>query len=298
MVSLFRSLCLYPRPAWVQRWDALRPSCCGLDAERPRCIPTLRQRSAMSGSAERAGMSRIVGILLGLLLLAACRQQQIQPLRVQTVPWTDGERSTYQITDINNSFAGTATLELTAGITQTTEEGWTFRREIAAQGDQEIAVVEMTMPGLRPVFSTLVRLLGGNTRQQVKATYDGGQVDLELTTAQDVTTYERVNIPSDARDQRTLLALVRTLPLATGYATQVNSFLPITNALERTTIAVVGQEQVQTPAGTYEAWHVELRTPTNEDEAWIATGPPYRLVKFIDGRTGGTYELREYVAGQ
>ncbi|MEZ4736371.1 MAG: DUF3108 domain-containing protein [Caldilineaceae bacterium] len=197
------------------------------------------------------------------------------------------------MTDINNNFAGTATIELTAGITQSAAEGWTFRREIAAQGDQELAVVEMTMPGLRPLFSTLVRLLGGNRRQQVQATYNSGQVDLELTTAQDVTTYERVNIPSDARDQRTLLALVRALPLAIGYATQVNSFLPVTNTLERTTIVVVGQEQVQTPAGTYEAWHVELRTPTNEDEAWIATGPPYRLVKFIDGRTGGTYELRE-----
>lgn len=257
------------------------------DAPRPGCIPT-----------PTVGTRRIWGLLIGVLLLAACSQPQIEPLRVQAIPWTDGERSIYQITDINSNFAGTATLEFTAGATQVAEEAWTLHREVTAQGDQETVVVEMSAAGLRPVFSTLVRVLGGNARQQVKATYRSGQVDLELTTAQDVTTYERVNIPSDARDQRTLMALARALPLATGYATQVNSFLPIANLLERTTITVVGQEQVQTPAGTYEAWHIELRAPDSESEAWIATGPPYLLVKFTDGRTGGTYELREYQAGQ
>lgn len=233
-----------------------------------------------------------------LLLCSACSQPTIEPLRLQAVPWADGERSTYQIIDLNNNFAGTATIDLTAGTTQVEGEGWTLRRAIAAQGDQEIVVVEMTTPGLRPVFSTLVRLLGGNARQQVKATYSGGQIDLELTTAQDITTYQRVNVPSDVRDQRTLLALVRTLPLAAGYTTQMNSFLPVASLMERTTIHVAEQEQVETPAGTYMAWRIELNTPSDESQAWVATGAPYILVKFTDGRTGGTYELREYQAGE
>lgn len=255
------------------------------DAKRPSGTPRCK-----------LGVRVVFGI--ALLLLAACRQPTIQPLQVQAVPWATGERSTYQVIDINKNYAGTATIEFTAGATQVTGAAWTMRREVAAQGDQETVVVEMTASGLRPALSTLVRLLGGNTRQLVKTTYSSGQVDLELTTAQDITTYERINVPSDIRDQRTLLALARALPLAEGYATQVNSFLPVANLLERTTIQVTGQEQVQVPAGTYTTWHVEFNSPDNKSEAWVATSTPNILVKFLDGRTGGTYELREYQTGQ
>jgi hypothetical protein len=156
----------------------------------------------------------------------------------------------------------------------------------------------MTANGLRPALSTLTRLLGGDRRELVKSSYNQGQVDLELTTARDITTYERINVPSDVRDERTLLALTRALPLANGYATQVNSFLPVADLLERTTIHVTGQEQVQTPAGAYETWRVELITNRSESQAWISTSAPYILVKFVDGRTGGTYELRDYQPGQ
>lgn len=250
-------------------------------------------------SVKRYSLTRPLWLLaMGLVLLAACGQPTITPLQVQAVPWANGERSTYQITDINNNPAGTATIELTTGATQISEEAWTLRREVAAQGDQEVVVVEMTARGLRPAFSLLTRLLSDNRREQIKGTYNGGQVDLELTTAQDVTTYERINVPSDVRDQRTLLALVRALPLADGYATQVNSFLPVANLLERTTIQVTGQEQVQTPAGAYETWHVALTTPDSESQAWVSTSTPYILVKFVDGRTGGTYVLSDYQIGQ
>ena len=255
------------------------------DAARPVSMPTLNVGTG-------------VVVFIAMLLLAACGQPALQSLRIQAAPWANGERSTYQVIDVNQNFAGTATIEFTAGATQIPAEAWTMRREVAAQGDQETVVVEMTASGLRPALSTLVRLLGGNTRQLVKTTYNSGQVDLELTTAQDIKTYERINVPSDVRDQRTLLALVRALPLAEGYATQINSFLPVANLLERTTIQVTAQEQVQTPAGTYETWHVEINTPDSQSEAWIATGAPNILVKFMDGRTGGTYELREYQAGQ
>ena len=143
-----------------------------------------------------------------------------------------------------------------------------------------------------------MRKLGDKQRQEVKTTYNSGQIDLELTTAQNVTTNERINVPSDVRDQRTLLAVVRTLPLADGYATQVNSFLPVANLLERTTIRVGEQEEVQTPAGAYTAWRVDLSTTDSESQAWVAIEAPYILVKFTDGRTGGSYELQEYQEGK
>lgn len=250
------------------------------DAARPIGIPTLRMGTPI--------------VLLVMLWLAGCGEPELQPLQVQPAPWANGEVSTYQITDIENKPAGTATITFTVGATQLQVEAWTMEREVAAQGNQELVVVEMTATDLRPALSTLTRQLGGDRREQVKSTYNQGQVDLELTTAQDITTYERINVPSDVRDQRTLLALVRALPLSNGYATQVNSFLPVADLLERITIHVTGQEQVQTPAGAYETWQVELTTSDSESQAWISVNAPYILVKFVDGRTGGVYELRDY----
>lgn len=242
-------------------------------------------------------MRKLYTIVVSLLLLVAACQPTTQSLRIAAIPWADGETSSYRITDIEGNFAGNATIALTAGAATVEGDGWTMRREILAQGDQEVVVVEMRSPSLRPSLSTLVRLIGQG-RQQVKATYSSGQVDMELTTAQDVTTYERVNIPSDARDQRTLIQLVRALPLTDDYATQVNSFLPVANLLERVTVVVIGREAVTVPTGSYESWHVELRTSDSTSQLWVGVEAPYLLLKFIDDRSGATYELQEYTAAQ
>jgi hypothetical protein len=231
------------------------------------------------------------------VLLAACGNPEPQPLILGPIPWADGEQSVYAVTDLNGEYAGTTTITLDAGAATIDGDGWTLRREVTTQGDQEVVVVEMGMPGLRPSLSTLVRLLG-TARQQVTATYAGGQVDMELTTARDVTTYERRNIPSDARDQRSLLLLARALPLAPTYATQLNSYLPVADLLERVRIVVEGVEEVDVPAGRYQSWHLSLRVSDSETEAWIAVDAPHQLVKFIDGRSGGTFELRDYRAAR
>jgi hypothetical protein len=231
--------------------------------------------------------------LLLLILTTACGAPEVQPLVLEAIPWPTGEQSLYEVTAVDGAYAGTATITLTAGAATLAEDGWTIRREVNTQGDQEVVVIEATARGLRPRLSTLVRILDAG-RQQVKATYDQGQVDMELTTARDVTTYERRNIPSDARDQRTVLLLARMLPLANGYATQLNSYLPVADLLERVTVVVEGEEEVTVPAGTYQSWHLTLSTNDSETEAWIAVDEPHELVKFIDGRNGGTFELRQY----
>lgn len=233
----------------------------------------------------------IMGALL--LLLVACGGPEIQPFRFGEIPWAGGEQSLYQVTDIDGNRAGTATVTWLAGAATIEDDGWTMRREILAQGDQEVVVIEVTAQGLRPRLSTLVRVRRDG-REQVNAVYTGGQVDMELTTAQDVKTTYRENVVSDVRDYRTLMQLARALPLQEAYATQVNSYLPVTNLQERFTIAVTGTETVSVPAGTYETYRVRFSTGETESEAWIGVAAPHILVKFIEGRSGGTFELSDY----
>lgn len=230
--------------------------------------------------------------LLAALLASACGNSvEMQPPRFGEPIWRDGEVSTYAITDIEGEFAGTMTLELNAADADSeSEAAWMMQREINSS-TKEIVTVEVN-ERLRPVASSLLRVDSVGS-EQVVTTYSSGQVDLELTNKQDMVTYERMSVPSNSYDQRTLLPFARLLPLADGYATQLNSYLPIIGRLERTTLRVRGQETVSVPAGSFDTWRITLETPTNETEAWIGTSAPFPLVKFIDGRNGGTFELQE-----
>lgn len=135
--------------------------------------------------------------LVAVLALVGCRALEIQPLQFQDAPWRAGEVSIYQLTDLNGNYAGTARYDLT----RLTDEIWNLRREINAQGTQEIVVVDVRDAGLRPVESTLIRMMSDGT-ELVHTKYDGSQANLELTTKLNITTQQRISIPSDVRETR------------------------------------------------------------------------------------------------
>lgn len=242
------------------------------------------------------GMPAALAVLLALAALTACGAPEPVALRFGPAPWdATGETATYLVSDNDGAPVGTANFAVTRG-TAADPEGWTLRREFTTGVAQEISVVEMGSQGFRPATSTMVRILPDGA-EQVKATYDGGDVNMELTSKLDVVTYQHMSIPSDARDQRTLPLIVRALPLAEGYAVRLNSFFPITGALERASVAVRERVQVNTPGGSYDTWHVLLDTGSAESELWIGVEPPYPLVKFTDPRAGAVYELESVATG-
>src|SRR5688572_27494512 len=85
-----------------------------------------------------AGRIAIVVALVGLLL-TGCGQPDVQPLIFNAAPWQPNEMSTYELTDLNGNYAGTARYDLA----RLQEEEWNLRREINSQGTQEIVVVDM-----------------------------------------------------------------------------------------------------------------------------------------------------------
>lgn len=227
-----------------------------------------------------------------LALLAACGAPDPQPLIFGAAPWRDGEVSTYRVTDRNGQYAGTTRFD----ILQLDETTWSLRRETSAQGIQEIVVVEMSAEGYRPALATMIRI-DAEGSEQVRTRYEGSNAYLDVTSKQDVTTQQRVSIPSDARDQRTLLMLARSLPLASAYATRINSFLPVVPILDRVTLSVRGREEVQVPAGTFDAWRLRLDTGDSRTELWVSVDAPHPVVKYQDGRNQGVYELVEFQPG-
>ena len=239
---------------------------------------------------RRAGCAAVVAFLI--LYVAGCTQMEPQPLLFSTAPWRDGEMSLYQVTDRNGKFAGTVQYD----IKRAGDDGWTIARETLAQGMQETLVADVTGTGFRPRSSSLVRTEDGRT-ERLSATYAGGQVDLEMTNRRDITTGERVSIPSDSRDQQTLFMLARALPLEVGFSTRINAFLPVTARQTRVTLTTPKQEQVKVPAGSFEAYLVALDVGDMQSELWIGVDPPHPLVKYMDGANRGVFELTEFRPG-
>ena len=118
-----------------------------------------------------------------------------------------------------------------------------------------------------------------------------------LNTRQNNMTTQRASVPSDARETVTLPMLLRALPLADGYATQINVYMPVAGQLERIDVQVTGEEALQTKAGSFVTWVVELNTRDAQSKAWIAKEAPHVLVKYLDGRNKAILQLTQYQPG-
>lgn len=225
--------------------------------------------------------------LFSLLFTLSCGSAQPQPLIFGEPVWADGETNVYRVTNREDRIVGTAAFQVNR---REQEDGWTLMREINDAGVSEQATVEMQPVGYRPVYSHLVRTFGGG-KQVVETQFEGAQVDIALTNRQGATVYQRVQVPSDIRDERTLLLIMRALPLAQGYATRINSFLPIAGRMERVALQVRRKESVTVPAGSFDTWVVELKANDRTTRAWVAQTAPFTVVKFVDGRSQATFEL-------
>jgi hypothetical protein len=228
-----------------------------------------------------------------LLLLGACSRPTPVPLIFNAAPWQSGEQHVFAITDKDGKPAGTATYTVTGGENDAGEKLWSMERVVNSQGAVETVTVKVSEQGFRPASSYLERTSAAGT-ESVDALYTGSQVDLTLITRQNNMSVQRSQIPSDARETATLPLIVRALPLAQGYATQLNSFLPVAELLDRVTVRVAGEEEVTVPAGNFKSWIVELDTGDAVTRMWIAQTPPYPVVKFVEGRNQAEFELAQF----
>ena len=230
------------------------------------------------------------------LLLASCGRPEPTPLLFEAAPWANGEQHTMSLTNADGQQVGSAvyTLNSTVGGGQ---PAWAFERQISALGSQETITVTMDAQGFRPQASRLTRSNEGS-QESVDAQYGSGQVDMLLNTRQNIMTTQRVSVPSDARETVTLPMLLRALPLAKGYATEINVYMPVAGQLERIELQVTGDEVVQTEVGSFGTWVVELNTRDSQSKAWIAKEAPHQLVKYLDGRNKATLQLTQYQPGK
>lgn len=87
---------------------------------------------------------------------------------------------------------------------------------------------------------------------------DRPRIELTLNTKLNIMTVQRAQVTSDVRENATLLMLLRAMPLARGYATVINTFVPIAGQMNRVRVFVTGEETLTVPAGAFPVWTLKL----------------------------------------
>ena len=93
-------------------------------------------------------------------------------------------------------------------------------------------------------------------------------------------------MPTRSYDSWTDVFLWRTIDFRDGYEASYSDVLSATLARPQVisqTVRVKGKETVIVPAGTFEAWRLEIRSDDGSQEAWYADTATRPLVRYDNG---------------
>ena len=225
---------------------------------------------------------QLLPLLLVLLLLTACGAAGDE-IVFAAAPWQDGETSEYDVISAQGERVGTAVWQW-----HTSPTGWqqTYTVTLPSRVDSGVMLLGHD---LLPQTSEMAR--GGAA---YATTYEERQITI-ITTAADGTPSSRTINRSDLIiDNDQSLQVQRALPLADGYAAHYRGLVANTGAQFTTSLRVVGAENVTTPAGTFETWHVTITAAGATHDAWYAQEPPHLLVKYHNRQAGSQFLLRRW----
>lgn len=211
-------------------------------------------------------------------LVTAARQQMPAGIKLIPPPWTEGEMTIL-------------TLKLPTGLpigkwVQTIEQShgaaFVATTRTHAAGVNQFARVEADLVTLKP-RSTYFRhtLLG-----EYRLAYNGAEVQTQATGKEARTS----RIGPLTFDNETALSIFRRLPLAEGYSAKLEFLSPLGGSPVSIVAAVTALEDIETPAGKFSAFKVELQ-PIRQT-FWISADARRYPVKMeTNGVTGELEEV-------
>jgi len=217
-------------------------------------------------------VQKMIRLLLAAVLLAGCATSATPSPMVQvSPPWVAAERAEYTIL-----VAGQAQGSIIFTV-MPKEDGFLIGTE-ATMGSVKTMTQTRVDKTLQPIGDTSQLTGAGKADYTLMKVYDRGKLSFQARTA-DGDKAVTISYPADTWDNDQLLMSVRSLPLAEGYSVSVTIFAGTTAPI-KTTIKVVGKEEVTVPAGTYTAYKVEFDFGQSKHSAWYDVNRPYHMVKY------------------
>jgi len=228
----------------------------------------------------RAGLL-LAALSLAATALAACSSETTTlsgEAIVSDVPWPASEQARYRLMDGDDEKgSGALTIDSEGGrvtFRQTFESG-SFNDEVEAVVDGSTMAPE-----------SVSRVIDG---PEGKRHWEVAYGDAAASVVQSSEADERrddISVPTRAYDSWTDVFLWRTIDFRDGYEASYADVLSATLARPQVisqTVRVKGKETVKVPAGSFEAWRLEIRSADGSQEAWYADSAARPLIRYDNG---------------
>ena len=221
--------------------------------------------------------SIVVSLLAAIALVAGCSGgATAQGLSLGDAPWQDGDQALYQIVSREGAPVGRSEFAFA-------REGgaWVLSATDKIGQLDQAYTVRLDPATLKPL-GEVKTIHTADTDVTLSTTYGQGRLKIEAL----VNGEERsatIDVPDGALDNDQLLMTLRALRFAEGYQGSYVNVVAANAAKIKTTVRVVGQEAVEVPAGSFQAWRVELDFGQAKQHAWYQVDPPHHMVQYDNG---------------
>lgn len=227
-----------------------------------------------------------LAFILIIVFLAGCVPKG-EPLVVTSIPWSEDENATYSIQTQAGDALGSATLSIIQK-----DDTWVLDDHEVVNGTPDDIVLTVSAEDLKPLAEerTLVIPAGGSIPEgtwKISANFSEDKLMVEAETPQGHQGPAEFKLPEDAfANDEVLFLLLRALPFAEGYTAHFTDVILWPNVqMPRLTITVIGKETIEVPAGSFEAWKVEVSVAGSKQQFWYTIEKPNLLVKYDNGST-------------
>ena len=223
----------------------------------------------------------VATVSLAATALAACSSETATlsgQAIVSSIPWPSSEQARYRLMDGNDE-RGSGVLTVASQ-----DGGVTFRQAFENEDFSDEAEAVADSATLEP--RSVQRVIDGpDGKRHWEVTYGESSATVVQTSEKD-RREDDVSVPTRAYDSWTDVFLWRTIDFRDGYEASYSDVLSATLARPQVisqTLRVKGKETVEVPAGTFEAWRLEIRSADGKQEAWYADTATRPLVRYDNG---------------
>lgn len=131
---------------------------------------------------------------------------------------------------------------------------------------------------LKPISSTRT-IVDKNDQETIEVTYGDEGALIEQGDRQ-----SGLSVPAHSYDNDSSLFLWRTLPFAEGYEASYTTIISNRRSRQQVVLRVTGKESVTVPAGSFDAWRLEITTSNARQLAWFSTDAARVLLRYDNDR--------------
>ena len=197
---------------------------------------------------------------------------------VSRIPWIRQEEARYRLMD-GDEVQGDGLLRITS------VNGLLTLRQEFESGEFHDEVVAVTLGKTMQPQSVQRVIDGPDGKRRWRVLYEGGVAKVEQH-SEDDERQDNLSVPTRSYDSWTDVFLWRTIDFRDGYEASYADVLSATLAKPQVisqTVRVKGKETVKVPAGTFEAWRLEIRSADGSQVAWYADTDERPLVRYDNG---------------